>query len=222
MKRDAQTDLHSDLNFSQSGYVVIRNLLTGSALSFLNDYAVKSAEHGRMGPGDLDVPGTPCAYSDPFMESLMEALTPRIEAVSCLELYPTYTYFRVYKHGDLLARHKDRPSCEVSVTLSLGYRGVEPWPIWIESGGASKSIVLERGDAMVYKGTEIPHWRERFTGEQAAQAFLHYVDQAGPYREWIYDKREALGTSPIAKRIIDQFRPCLGLTARDDRAPKSA
>ena len=36
-----------------------------------------------------------------------------------LELIPTYSYSRAYKKGDILRRHKDRPSCEIIRLLNL-------------------------------------------------------------------------------------------------------
>jgi hypothetical protein len=46
-----------------------------------------------------------------------------------LKLNPTYAYARIYKKGDILHRHKDRFSCEISTTLNLGG---DDWPIFIE------------------------------------------------------------------------------------------
>ena len=57
--------------------------------------------------------------SDFVMENLHDFLLPRMEKATGLKLFPTYTYFRVYKNGDVLEKHKDRPSCEISVSLSL-------------------------------------------------------------------------------------------------------
>ncbi len=48
---------------------------------------------------------------------------------------------------------------------------------------------LDRGDMLVYKGCEVPHWRERFHGDYAVQVFLHFVDQNGKNAGWKYDKR---------------------------------
>ena len=62
----------------------------------------------------------------------MEELTPHIEEATALQLYPTYAYFRVFRRGDVLARHKDRPCCEISLTLNLGFQAERLWPIWIE------------------------------------------------------------------------------------------
>ena len=192
-------------SFSRSGYVLLRMLVPRPMRSFLYEYVLKSARAGRLGLGDSGVPNTPNIYGDPFMDSLLELFVPRMEAESGKRLFPTYSYFRLYKHGDVLKRHQDRPSCEISATLNLGYAAPEAWPIWLDVGGERKSVSLEPGDALLYKGIEIPHWRERFAGEHSAQVFLHYVDQGGPYKAFAFDRRESLSTSPVASRILEQL-----------------
>jgi hypothetical protein len=104
-----------------------------------------------------------------------------------------------------LKRHRDRPACEVSLTLNLGFQAEKPWPIWFEVDGEVRTASLEPGDALLYKGIELPHWREPFDGENSAQVFLHYVNQDGQNREWKYDKRFSLGTSLMTKRVLEQF-----------------
>ena len=146
---------------------------------------------------DLDdgmVPGTPGAYGDPTMEMLLEKLCPTVEGTTGLSLFPTYSYFRVYKNGSVLERHRDRPSCEISVTLCLGYDPDDPWPIFVEGPMATTSVTLKPGDALIYRGRECPHWRNAYAGNHAAQVFLHYVDQKGPNAEWRFDKRGGIAS----------------------------
>ncbi len=193
--------------FKKTGYAVIRGLVTKPALSFLYNYALKSARHGSLTSGDDLIPGTPCRYADPFMESLLEMMVPKVESITGLGLFPTYSYLRVYKNGDVLKRHRDRPACEVSVTLSLGFQAEMPWPIWLEVDGEARPTILEPGDALLYKGIELPHWREPFTGEHSAQVFLHYVNQDGRNAEWKFDQRAGLATTPPVKRVLEQFEP---------------
>ena len=177
--------------FERDRYVVLNNLLEGPSLAQLYRYACKMAQSGYMPPGDEQVPGTPCGYRDFFMEGLLITLLPQVERASGLSLFPTYSYFRVYKQGDVLARHTDRPSCEVSVTLCLGFEGDKPWPILIEGPQGVSSVEQSAGDALVYRGTECAHWRETLEGQHHAQVFLHYVDQNGPHAEWKFDKKTA-------------------------------
>jgi hypothetical protein len=137
-------------------------------------------------------PGAWAAPGDLFTDGLLMDLLPLAEDVTQLSLFPTYSYFRVYKRGDILVKHTDRPACEISVTLCLGYEAEEPWPLLLESPAGVLPIELEPGDALFYRGTECMHWREPMNGERAAQVFLHYVNQNGPYAEWKYNKRKEI------------------------------
>jgi hypothetical protein len=112
-----------------------------------------------------------------------------------LKLYPNYSYARIYKKGDVLQRHKDRLSCEISTTLNLGG---DPWPIYLEPSGKTGlkgiKVNLKPGDLLIYKGTELEHWREIFNGENCAQTFLHYSDvKSKDAKKNIYDGRPHLG-----------------------------
>jgi hypothetical protein len=182
-------------NFSRNRYTILPGLLKGPEISLKYTYALKLARLGLMLEGDNQAPTTPCAYGDPIMDGLLTRLLPDIEQASGVRLFPTYSYFRVYKSGDTLKRHTDRPSCEISVSLCLGYEAPQPWPLWIESSAGATSVILEVGDAVLYRGIECPHWRAPFEGSRLAQVFLHYVDQQGPHVEWKFDKRSSL-TSP--------------------------
>ena len=93
-------------------------------------------------------------------------------------------------------KHTDRPSCEISISLCLGYEAEHAWPLLLELRSGTSSIELEPGDALFYRGIEVSHWRQPMKGERAVQVFLHYVDQTGPYAELKYDKRNGI---PFAK-----------------------
>jgi hypothetical protein len=179
-------------SFERDRHLVLRGFLEDPGLSLTYRYAQNAAAAGITLPGDEQVSGTPCSYGDTFMDGLLNRLLPKVEQISGLRLFPTYSYFRVYKHGDTLRKHTDRPSCEISLTLCLGYDALAPWPILIQAPKCITSISLEAGDGLLYRGIECLHWRSAFDGRQLAQVFLHYVDQDGPYSEWRFDKRTSL------------------------------
>jgi hypothetical protein len=54
-------------------------------------------------------------------------------------------------------------------------------------------ITLHPGDMLVYKGREVPHWRECFDGNYWIQAFFHYVDADGPLASHKFDGRSGIG-----------------------------
>ena len=163
---------------------------------------------------DKQVPNTYSHYADMVMETLLMKVLPIMKKETGLELIPTYSYARAYKKGDILRRHKDRPSCEISTTLNLGG---DPWPIFIDGTGADSvideykqihkpnapkgtKVLLDVGDMLVYSGCELEHWREPFEGDVCGQVFLHYNHVNGPFAEKNrFDKRPMLGLPPITK-----------------------
>jgi len=187
--------IHED--FDLQGYAVLKSVLDAKTTSFLNQFAQIYAASGAA-RSDRAVPGSPAAYGAPLMEKVLLNVLPAVEKASGRKLFPTYSYFRVYKHGDTLVRHKDRPSCEISVSVCLGYRAPETWPLYVEGHTGVFAAKLEPGDGVLYRGIECPHWRESFAGESASQVFFHYVDQNGPCAEWRFDKRSELGAPAAA------------------------
>ena len=144
---------------------------------------------------DKQMPETYSHYSDIAMETLLKGLKPLMEDETGLKLYETYSYARIYKTGDVLKRHKDRYSCEVSTTLNLGG---DEWPIYLEPSGEEgkegTKVILNQGDMLVYKGCDVEHWREKFEGENCGQVFLHYNDASDEKAEQNkYDGRPFLG-----------------------------
>ena len=142
---------------------------------------------------DEQIPETYSHYADIAMETLLVKLKPLMEKESGLKLNETYSYARIYKKGDVLKRHKDRYSCEVSTTLNLGG---DEWPIYLEPSGETgkegTKVILNQGDMLVYKGCDVEHWREAFEGEICGQVFLHYNDIADGEKHK-HDGRPLLG-----------------------------
>ena len=90
---------------------------------------------------DGQVPNTYSCYGDTAMETLLLRVKPVMEDLTKLKLTETYSYARIYKNGDILKKHKDRPSCEISTTMNLGG---DEWPIFIEPN-KNVGVVDEKG-----------------------------------------------------------------------------
>jgi len=183
--------------FERQRYAVWRSLFDADDVHRLYSYALLRARSGTMSVNDPQAPQTPSAGGDFIMDGVLADLAPRVEQATGLEVFPTYSYFRVYKRGDVLARHTDRPACEISLSVSLGCVADRTWPISIAGPLGPAQVELHPGDALLYRGIECPHARAAFDGELAAQLFLHYVDRNGPNAEWRFDKRAALATFPF-------------------------
>ena len=163
---------------------------------FLFDKRYISPHNNDFGSwADTQIPNTYAHYGDIVMDTLLEKVKPVMERETGLQLIETYSYARIYKKGDELKRHKDRPSCETSCTLNLGG---DEWPIFLEPSGEEGKegvkVLLNPGDMLIYEGCNLEHWREPFEGNNCGQVFLHYNNVNGEFAEQNkYDGRPFLG-----------------------------
>ena len=122
-----------------------------------------------------------------FLEILIES-APILSSIMQEPLLPTYSYARMYQHGEELEKHTDRPACEISVSVHLDSDGT-PWPLnFTKPNGEIASIDLNPGQAVAYLGCESVHWRNVYQGHEHSQLFLHYVRSRGPNWNSYFDK----------------------------------
>lgn len=168
--------------------VYVKNLVSQDLLKFFTNVLMRhsvSFMNSDLRMFDVQVPtavSVMCreTQSELMFETLLESLWPTMEEIVGEELIPTYAYARLYTNGDYLEKHTDRPACEISVTVQLGRSHHYAWPIYM--GG--NRVDMAEGDAVVYKGCEIEHWRNVCSGPDgyySGQVFLHYVRVNGPY-----------------------------------------
>ena len=210
------------MSFEKNGYTVIKKAISPEIADFVYKYFTLKRQVARtlfdtryisqftteFGVwNDEQIPNTYSHYGDIAMETLLTEVKPIMEKETKLKLIETYAYARIYKKGDILHRHKDRFSCEISTTLNLGG---DDWPIYInpnkEEGSQDKDgkyvpskakgvkVDLNPGDMLVYRGNFLEHWRDAFKGENCGQVFLHYNNKATKGSENNkFDKRPHLG-----------------------------
>ena len=188
--------------FHRQGFLLLRSAASSGMIHSLHRYMLKFAAE-QDATRDDQVPGAISCYGDPVTEKLLEGLIPDMQLITGRALYPSYAYFRVYRNGDTLRRHRDRPACEFTLSLCIGYEGATVWPLYVEGSGGEFAADLEPGDGLVFKGLECEHWRDPFAGISASMAFLHYVDRNGPYSEWRFDKRADLHRVEVEARNED-------------------
>jgi len=170
-------------------YKLIKGFLTIEEIKLLNTYCkIKQRINFNSFDFKQNDNGDTFYYGDPTMESLMINKLSLMEKETGFKLNPTYAFWRMYTMFADLKKHKDRPSCEISVTVMIGSDGTK-WPIFIEGN----EMELQPGDAVIYLGCELEHWREEFKGDWHSQVFLHYVDANGPYSNLAIDGRPLFG-----------------------------
>ncbi len=202
------------LEFKEKGYVHLKDFLHKDSCKELTRELKRLVDQKKT-VKDEQCPKSEAIHGTVTFDKLLEDLTPHFEQASGLKLFPTYSYARFYNSQDEeLKLHRDRPACEISATLTLDFEG-DVWPIYMganEDKSNATEIKMEIGDAVMYRGCDIYHWREPYKeGKWQAQVFLHYVDQNGPHAEWKYDKREALGLSKTSceqTNQMQQFEDC--------------
>ena len=202
------------INFKKDNYYIIKEALSKEISNFVYNYflikkqvASTLLSEKYISPltedwgtwEDEQVPNTYSHYADIVMETLLLFLQPTMEKKTGLKLIPNYSYARIYKDGDILKKHTDRFSCEISTTLNLGG---DPWPIFLKTPENKEvKVSLEKGDMLVYRGNILEHWRERFVGKDCAQVFLHYTNtETKGSADNIYDSRPHIGLPKEFKR----------------------
>ena len=204
------------MSFKKNKYVVMKQVISREIADFCFAYFLNKRRVARflfdqryISPfevsfgiwNDQQVPNTYSHYADIVMETLLQKVKPVMEKYTGLKLSETYAYARIYKKGDILARHKDRYSCEVSTTLNLGG---DSWPLYLDptgkKGQAGIKVDLEPGDMLIYSGCDLEHWREEFRGNNCAQVFLHYNKKGSKKaKENEFDTRPFVGLPAFYK-----------------------
>jgi hypothetical protein len=219
------------MSFKKNKYTVIRQAISKDLAAFIANYfsmqkqvydTCRQARYfspfetilGYYEGKNEQIPDTYSQYSNMAMETLLLKCQPGMEKATGLKLYPAYTYARIYKKGDILKRHKDRFSCEISTTMNLAG---DDWPIYLSpnenvgipdgkkittiSQAKGIRVDLKQGDMLVYSGCELEHWREKFKGKECIQVFLHYNNRkTRGSRDNMFDKRPHLGLPSWFKR----------------------
>lgn len=122
-------------------------------------------------------------YAPAPAELVLRALAPVVSKMVGCEVLPSYSFWRIYEQGAVLHPHKDRPACEVSLTMAIAADPEDgAWPICLtDLDGQDHSIALKPGAALLYRGPEVRHWRDPLEGARHYQMFLHYVVAGGPF-----------------------------------------
>lgn len=192
--------------------IFIKEFLPQQILNLSYSYSIIKFSNKIIETSDAQTSSLIWEHGDYLMETLMDMSTPVVEQNVGKKLWPTYSYFRIYDKGSDLRIHTDRESCEYTVALCLGASPVDqPYEIFVgeedetsdykyySDDGEYKRYRIDHkfpmlpNNALIFKGMDKIHWREICHHDHFITAFLHYVDQDGPYKDFKFDKRQMLG-----------------------------
>lgn len=185
--------------FDKNRHVYLSNVVSREDCAKLTEYMFDLYDKGLL-EKDPQCPLSDSIYGSEIFDQLLAQLAPPLSKQLGIELIPTYTYARIYRPNEILTKHKDRPSCEISGTMTLGFdAGSGIWPIFFgknDDDVIGSPIEINIGDMVMYRGNELNHWRPQYKGQWQVQVFFHYVDANGPHKEHAFDKRKTLGEQP--------------------------
>jgi len=202
------TEKHIE-QFKTKKYIKFENVLDKKILSVAkNYYDIKFNKikeyHVTTLSDDVVGPYNNNFYADPLSESLLYELLPFYKKLSGKDLIPTYSFARLYKKGQFLNSHIDRPACQFSLTLCIYSNLKNPWPIFIEDEGCSTSS----NEAVFYKGCELNHYRNTLNEDASiVQLHLHYVDKNDDfYNKFVFDGRPGIGMPYNSVNLNERYR----------------
>lgn len=190
--------------FKQNGYVYVKGFISKDVAEILKNAfiiernAVSHVENktDKNAYGDEQIPQSYSSYASYGFESLMYTSTQKVQDNTGLVLYPTYSYARIYYKDSELLPHTDRESCEISASVCVDKTTKYPF-LLRNRNGDTVSIDMEIGDAVIYSGCELTHWRNKYEGNGHIQTFIHYVDANGKNKDFAYDQRPNFGLKRI-------------------------
>jgi hypothetical protein len=189
--------------FKKNKVLKAPNLVSKEVCHLLARYALMKKETApKIRRGNDPLANIHREYCVPIMDVLLDELTPKIEALTGMSLWPTLSFYYTYQKGNQLLPHKDRASCEVVVGLKIGsdvqYAKTKgDWPLYFNKEGKTLYEELNVGDAVIMNGHELEHWREPFEGEWFVSAIFGYVDKNSMHAYQKYDQRKQLGLPHI-------------------------
>jgi hypothetical protein len=189
--------------YQEHGFFLLKNFIPRFFSDYLKEILNTHRINNLLEQCDPQVQDSLYIYGDPAFDTFALMSAPMLSKITDCDLSPTYTYARIYLNDSSLLPHKDRPECEHSITLFLGGEYEKLWPIWMQKPDVHKTpqmCALEEGDAVIYKGSEVFHWRDHFEGTNCYQLFMHYVESEGAHKHRIYDTRPYIGLPSATKQ----------------------
>lgn len=186
-------------DFEKNKYVVLKDFVPASTCKvYSSELFLAKAE--SLTVRDKMCPLSDSIYKADFFKELQDSLIEPLSYIAGKKLKPSFNYARIYNTGEVLEKHKDRPACEYSISMTLGHaKNSSIWPIYITTEEGPEKLILDKGSLIFYKGVELEHYREKYLGEWQTQVFMHFVDSEGPYADHTDDeKNESLKPTPCS------------------------
>ncbi|TMQ06381.1 MAG: sulfotransferase [Deltaproteobacteria bacterium] len=163
--------------FETGRYGELPGLLHLAHSAALARYYRALVDAGGWGLGDAQVRLRHGWHNEPVARYFHHQLTDLVSRVAGEPVRPSYCYVSAYREGAVLRPHVDRKQCVFTVSLWVEDAPAgDGWPLWFHTAAGIVSLTQGAGDAVLFAGCELPHWRDRPPPGGAATTLLfHYV-----------------------------------------------
>lgn len=169
--------------FQTLKYATLREILPPPQLAAIRCYVEQLLTQGFLIFNDRQVSLRHAIHNDPVSIYFHEQLASFVSRLAGEIVKPSYVYSAIYVEDAVLAPHTDRPQCEFTMSMQIGYEpelsGVSPWALCLNDLQGNKvENFLANGDALIYKGCELVHYRDAlFKNHRSTSIFFHFVPQ---------------------------------------------
>lgn len=178
--------------FQDNGYAVLRNIINPLYLSAMRKYYRALIASGRLPLGDPQTAQRYWLHSEVLGLFFHPQLAGLVSRIADEPVKPSYVYLAAYQPGSDLPRHVDREQCEFSISFLVDHQpdpgGPCGWPLFLENQRSTDTVSavdLAVGDAVIYKGREVAHYRNELpNGHYSTLLLLHYVPSDFSGRLW--------------------------------------
>lgn len=184
-KRKALWDAQLEGARSQLGvqqYVVLRRLVNPVSLGMVRAHYRKAVRLGFFRRDHMQSPLRLTKHNEPVVRFFQEQFAALISRITPERLKGSYTMSAFYEPWAVLKRHTDRPQCAWNLSFPIDYEPErttdESWPIFMDVDGVTHEVKLGIGDGLLYRGTDLPHWRNaQPDGHTSSVCFFHFVPE---------------------------------------------
>jgi hypothetical protein len=174
--------------------VILRNILSDHELKMMQKFCLDLYKNGRI-EHDTEDYHRKFVHNHQAFQIYHHKKFQKIASGYFEEpLKPSYCFTSMYdKSEGFCPYHTDRAQCYRTVDLCINQN--EAWPIYVASKetdikydysyymskqeyyrSLGEQYLLEPGDALLYSGTQFPHWREKIQHDNFCHlAFFHFV-----------------------------------------------
>lgn len=142
-------------------------------------YYYAMIDTGDWSLGDGQVEQRHGWHNERVCQFLHHQLAPFLSQVAGISLKPTYCFASAYRGGAVLDAHLDREQCDYTLSLLIDEdRPPEgaAWPLWFQAPDRQRSLILAVTDAVLFRGCELPHWRDPATRDhRQINLLFHFV-----------------------------------------------